>query len=607
MGTVTNIINVISCGCDPVSCNCNSVPPPPLPTITINSIDPDNCFNDGCIHATFTGCCLLYSYSYFDPCKPELSYSVAQTNSPSIFCNLKAGTYTIYVQDICGNLVQKNVVVPLANGPLNAVVCFSPCGTQVCVTAQGGCPPYTYSWGNGVTSQCITRAEPCTEVVVTITDSRGCKFTKVISVPGIKFTNVVKPSCCLSNGSICASVCFGPKPYVYHWETPIGQTTPCINGLAPGLYCLTVTNAIGQTIQCCYNLVAEPNIPPTVSFVFNNCGSSVRAVIGESNCQGYSYHWDNNSTKLERDNIQLCDSLTFTIVTCDGVVYNHGFRVPHTYPTISPVNCLTGIGSICVPVECFRCEPFTYTWYSSAGTYLGGGACINVPAGTYTVCITNSCGDVICCRVYLPPPLASDCNVIIHLNIWIQGYYSAGGLMDNFGAGGCLNVSGVSSDPLDADSIFITAVTGQQPYTEVDRRSGILKTNGDVVVTFGPSIHSGESYYIKVNHRNSVETWSSSPVTFSPSTTYNFSSDVHQAFGDNMSQTPDNLGWAIYSGDIDQGGSIDALDYIIMDPSIQNGDSGYFVSDLNGDGAVDALDYLILDPNIQSGIGLQIP
>ena len=606
-GSVTNTINVISCGCNPVSCNCNAVPPPPPPTITINSIDPDNCDGRGCIHATFTGCCLIYSYTYYDPCRPELSYSVAQTNNPLIFCNLKAGTYTLFVQDICGNLVQQNVTIPLGNGPLTASVSFTFCGGPVCINAQGGCPPYTYNWGGGITTQCLNGAEPCTERSVTVTDSRGCTFTKTITVPGISFTNIVKPSCCLKNGRICANVCFGKGPYKYQWNTPIGQTTPCITGLAPGLYCLTITNALGQQIQCCYTLVADPIIPPTVSFIFNNCGSSVNAVIGESKCQGYTYHWENNSTELVRNNINGCDSLTFTIVTCDGAVYNHGFRVPHVFPTITPVNCATGLGRICVPIECFRCAPYTYSWYSSNQAFNNNSSCLVCAPGHYTVCITNSCGDVICCQVYLPPPLATDCNVILHLNVLIQGYYTGGGLMNNSGAGGYLHIVGISSDPLDVDTAFISVMSVAQPHAEVDRQPGILKTNGEVTVTFGPSVVAGTQYYIKINHHNSIETWSALPVTFTPSSNYNFTTSSSQAFGNNMIETFDNMGWAIYSGDLNQDGAIDGSDFLVLDPSIQNGDGGYVVTDLNGDGAVDGSDFLILDPNIQNGIGVLIP
>ena len=92
-----------------------------------------------------------------------------------------------------------------------------------------------------------------------------------------------------------------------------------------------------------------------------------------------------------------------------------------------------------------------------------------------------------------------------------------------------------------------------------------------------------------------------------PTTSYSFSSNASQAFDDNEVATFDNYGFAIYSGDINQDGSIDATDFLELDPSIQNGDGGYLVGDLNGDGSVDASDFLILDPNIQNGIGAAFP
>src|SRR5205085_5909951 len=131
-----------------------------------------------------------------------------QTTNSGIFCGLKAGTYTIFVQDQCGNLVMQNVTVPLSSGPLTATITFSSCGGPVCVNPSGGCPPYTYNWGGGVTTQCLSGAEPCTERTVTVTDSRGCTYTKTISIPGISFTNVVNPTCCMENGKLCAKVCF---------------------------------------------------------------------------------------------------------------------------------------------------------------------------------------------------------------------------------------------------------------------------------------------------------------------------------------------------------------------------------------------------------------
>ena len=197
------------------------------------------------------------------------------------------------------------------------------------------------------------------------------------------------------------------------------------------------------------------------------------------------------------------------------------------------------------------------------------------------------------------------CTVTLNSKIFIQGFYSGGGLMQKGGTG-CLNVTGISPDPLDADTIFLSAMDSLT-HLEVDRKYGILKTNGEVSVIFSPTVLIGTSYYIKINHRNSLETWSALPVLFTSTTTYLFSTNASMAFGDNMIETPDNLGWAIYNGDLNQDGSVDGLDFLILGPSIDIGDGGYFVGDINGDGSVDGLDFLILDQNIQIGVGIALP
>ncbi len=193
-------------------------------------------------------------------------------------------------------------------------------------------------------------------------------------------------------------------------------------------------------------------------------------------------------------------------------------------------------------------------------------------------------------------------NSTLNLKIILEGYYIGVGQMN-----GILNITGVSADPLDADSIFISAMDPNSPYAEVDRQPGILKTNGDVTVTFGSAVVANSSYYLKINHRNSVETWSAAPVLLTAITSYSFSSSTSQAFLSNEAETFDALYAAIYTGDINQDGAVDGSDFLELDPKIQNGEGGYNNGDLNGDGAVDGSDFLLLDPNVQMGIGAAIP
>jgi hypothetical protein len=57
----------------------------------------------------------------------------------------------------------------------------------------------------------------------------------------------------------------------------------------------------------------------------------------------------------------------------------------------------------------------------------------------------------------------------------------------------------------------------------------------------------------------------------------------------------------IFTGDINQDGSVDFSDYPDLDISSNNGDLGYYVTDLNGDASVDFSDYPLLDINSNLG------
>ena len=121
-----------------------------------------------------------------------------------------------------------------------------------------------------------------------------------------------------------------------------------------------------------------------------------------------------------------------------------------------------------------------------------------------------------------------------------------------------------------------------------------------------PGSFQGEAYYVAIKHRNSIETWTADTIVMNNITSYDFSDDVLKAYGSNMVDLGSGV-FGIYSGDINQDGSIDFLDYPDLDLGSINGDLGYLVTDLNGDASVDFLDYPIIDLNSINGVVLMRP
>jgi len=106
------------------------------------------------------------------------------------------------------------------------------------------------------------------------------------------------------------------------------------------------------------------------------------------------------------------------------------------------------------------------------------------------------------------------------------------------------------------------------------------------------------NYYIVLNHRNSLETWSKSggeTISQGDTNLYNFTNSSSQAFGNNMIQK--GTKFCIYSGDVNQDGTIDGSDGGIVDNDAFNFLTGYLPSDVNGDGIIDGSDNNIVDNN----------
>ncbi len=112
-----------------------------------------------------------------------------------------------------------------------------------------------------------------------------------------------------------------------------------------------------------------------------------------------------------------------------------------------------------------------------------------------------------------------------------------------------------------------------------------------------------------MNHRNSIETWSANPVTFAGDTlAYDFSTAANKAYGDIMIQVDASpVRFAVYSGDVNQDGSIDGSDNGLVDNDAYNFISGYVVTDVNGDGIVDASDAFIVDNNSSNFVSVVRP
>ncbi len=192
-------------------------------------------------------------------------------------------------------------------------------------------------------------------------------------------------------------------------------------------------------------------------------------------------------------------------------------------------------------------------------------------------------------------------SIDLQISAFLEGLYIGNNTMTS----AIYNANGQASNTM-ADSIIVSLYQSNSTFNLVYSVKSILNVNGLCIVSI-PISYLGNSYYLVIKHRNSIETWSSQAIALSSSqVSYSFTNSNSQAFGNNLRNFGNGL-YLIYSGDINQDGSVDFNDYPSLDLSSSNGVLGYDSSDLNGDASVDFNDYPIIDMNSSNGIILIRP
>jgi hypothetical protein len=180
----------------------------------------------------------------------------------------------------------------------------------------------------------------------------------------------------------------------------------------------------------------------------------------------------------------------------------------------------------------------------------------------------------------------------LNLTLFLEGLYSGGGTMNQ-----AQDVTGPRFGSGIADQITVELHNAVNYNTiEYSATAVNLGIDGHATVTI-PGTYNG-SYYITIKHRNSIETTTSTAISFTGvSISYNF--DVaSKAYGNNLN--PVYGKYCIYAGDVNQDGIVDGSDLSpVLNGSQPPGLFGYIPEDVNGDGTLDGGDMSMIYNNSQ--------
>ncbi|MGB3018383.1 MAG: hypothetical protein WBC65_11295, partial [Ignavibacteria bacterium] len=187
----------------------------------------------------------------------------------------------------------------------------------------------------------------------------------------------------------------------------------------------------------------------------------------------------------------------------------------------------------------------------------------------------------------------------------------------NFNIAGQINITAAlegfyipaSNNMITGDTLMVYLRNSAFPYSIADSSKGVINGNtlyGNFKFYNAPT----GNYYIALKHRNSVETWSAAPQSYTnlSNSNYDFSNLITKAYGSNQIQVDAvPVRFAIYSGDVNQDGTVDATDVSTIDNDASNFVSGYVVTDLTGDDFVDGTDFSIADNNAANFVSAITP
>ncbi len=163
----------------------------------------------------------------------------------------------------------------------------------------------------------------------------------------------------------------------------------------------------------------------------------------------------------------------------------------------------------------------------------------------------------------------------LNLTAMIQGFYDS------------------TANSMVSDTMKVFLRNSASPFTIVDSCKSVLSSAGTGTYIFN-NVNNG-NYYIVLNHRNSIETWSSVAQTIIPGAqNYNFTGSASTAFGNNQAITDASpVRYSIYSGDINQDGIANLSDVLLAYNDANSFVTGYNVSDITGNNITDLNDVIL--------------
>lgn len=334
------------------------------------------------------------------------TFNWSNGGSGQTISNLPAGTYTVTVTDNCGSIATSSTtlgqppVLGFSSATISNISCNGGMNGSITAHGTGGVMPYSYNWSNGGSGATISNLS-AGAYTVTVFDNNDCTKTAIYQITQptaivISLVSLTHESCFgADDGAITISVTGGVNPIFVEWSNGFLGTT--ITGLTPDVYSVTVTdnNSCTKTSSFTINPGAVVNInlnqQVNVSCPGGSNGSiSVTATGGTA---PYTYTWSNGASGSSVSGL-IAGSYFVTATDSHGCDLVKGYTITQPQPIVIQIQqtsqnlCFGNSTADLTSSTVGGTSPYTSSWSNGVNNANNS----NLPAGTYTVTVTDENG-----------------------------------------------------------------------------------------------------------------------------------------------------------------------------------------------------------------------